>query len=243
MFRQSPRQPALTRRAFRLFSAWHDQSMGKASRRRAENRTKTTMRPVRPPVITRPLTQGDLPQVMPLLKDVIVQDTAQALAIYLEEPSTANRFPAAFVAELDRQVVGVVAGVGANLQLPRLEVPPEQAAQRIGLLDILAVHPGHQGSGIGALLCDLLLESFRERGTRLVLARVASGRRDLVPVYNRWGWSMGNPSAGVAVQVGSQPLALMEDPGTRIAWKALASGVRLSPSGLRGQPPVVSGVF
>ncbi len=118
----------------------------------------------------------------------------------------------------------------------------EDIVQRIGLLDVLAVHPDHRRTGVGALLRDQILDRFRDVGHRLVMAKLAAGRQDLVPIYAAWGWSVGNPGAGVAIQIGSEPLALAEDPATRVAWTALAPEVRLDPSLLPGVP-LVTGVF
>jgi hypothetical protein len=48
------------------------------------------------------------------------------------------------VAEVDGEVVGVVAGAGIRLLLPGLQVSGEEITRRIGLLDVLAVHPDHR---------------------------------------------------------------------------------------------------
>ncbi|SEB60542.1 Acetyltransferase (GNAT) family protein [Streptomyces sp. PAN_FS17] len=154
----------------------------------------------------------------------------------------ANRFGTGLVAEADGQILGVIAGAGIGLSLPGLEVTEEEITRRIALLDVLAVHPDHRRQGIGALLRNALLDHFRRAGHRLVLAKLAAGRRDLVPVYSGWGWTVGNPGAGVAVELGPDPVVLAEDPTTRVAWIALAPGVSLNSSVVPGAL-VVSGAF
>ncbi|MQY40252.1 hypothetical protein SRB17_82830 [Streptomyces sp. RB17] len=190
----------------------------------------------------RPLTRADLDQVMHLLEGVIEPSDPGQLDPYLSAPSAANRFGSGLVAEDHGKVVGVVAGAGIKLTVAGLEVSEEEITQRIGLLDVLAVHPGHRRTGVGSLLRDHLLDRLRDVGHCLVMANLAVGRRDLVPIYAAWGWTVGNPGAGIAIQIGSEPLALAEDPGTRVAWTALAPEVRLDSTLLPGAS-IVAGVF
>lgn len=177
----------------------------------------------------RPLARPDFPPVLDLLQDVIEPQSTQKLDWYLEEASADNRFAVALVAEIAGAVVGVAAGAEISLGLPGLQVSEEEIARRICLLDVLAIHPEHRRRGLGGLLVRTLLDQFREAGSRVVMTKLAAGRHDLVPVYTRWGWSVGLPGAGLPVAVGPDPLVIGEDPAVRTAWKPLVSGVRLSP--------------
>ncbi|MGP4004445.1 GNAT family N-acetyltransferase [Streptomyces sp. 8N706] len=179
---------------------------------------------------------------MQLLQGVIEQDNPETLDLYLSEPSPVNRFGVGLVAEADEEVVGVVAGAGIGVLLPGLQVSEQEIARRIGLLDVLAVHPDHRRRGMGALLCNSLLNRFRDGGHRLVVAKLATGRRDLIPIYSGWGWNVGNPGAGVAVEIGPHQVVIAEDPAARTAWTALAPQVRPIPSGVPGVS-VVTGMF
>ncbi|MGW6099797.1 GNAT family N-acetyltransferase [Streptomyces sp. NPDC055157] len=173
---------------------------------------------------------------------MVTQDTPEPLNLYLSTPSAANRFGLGLVAEVDGEVVGVVAGAGIRVIMPSLKVSEEDITRRIGLLDVLAVHPDHRHQGVGTLLCNSLLDHFRAVGHRLVVAKLAAGRHDLVPIYSGWGWSVGNPGAGVAVEIDPRPVVIAEDPAARTAWTALASGVRPIASGIPGVS-IVTGIF
>jgi hypothetical protein len=74
------------------------------------------------------------------------------------------------------------------------------------------------------------------------MAKLAAGRRDLVPIYSAWGWNVGHPNAGVAVALGPDPVVLAEEPATRVAWTTLDPRVHQSRSLVPGTP-VVAGVF
>ncbi|MGQ4389068.1 GNAT family N-acetyltransferase [Streptomyces sp. SAS_270] len=179
---------------------------------------------------------------MPLLHGVIAQDDPEELGLYRLAPSPASRFAAGLVAQANGQVVGVAAGAGISLALPGLQVSDEEITRRIALLDVIAVHPDHRRRGIGPLLRDALLDHFRAVGHRLVMAKLAAGRRDLVPIYSAWGWKVGHPNEGVAVALGPDPVVLAEEPATRVAWTGIDPHVRqdlfLVPGTL-----VVAGVF
>ncbi|MER6616321.1 GNAT family N-acetyltransferase [Streptomyces xantholiticus] len=215
--------------------------MGKASRRRAEHRARMAAPKTVSPVV-RPLSHADLPQAMHLLHGVVEQNDPKALDLYLSEPSPANRFGLGLVAEVDEEVVGVVAGAGIRVLLPGLRVSGDEITRRIGLLDVVAVHPDHRRKGIGTLLCDSLLDGFRRAGHRLVVTKLAAGRHDLVPIYSAWGWRVGEPGAGVAVEIGPHQVVIAEDLSARTAWTALTTKVRPIPSGLPGVS-VVTGMF
>ncbi|MFF2438777.1 GNAT family N-acetyltransferase [Streptomyces sp. NPDC058107] len=151
--------------------------MGKASRRRAEHRARSATQKTVAAVV-RPLARADLTRAMRLLEDVVTQDTPEPLNLYLSTPSAANRFGLGLVAEVDGEVVGVVAGAGIRVIVPGLKVSEEEIARRIGLLDVLAVRPDHRRKGVGTLLCNSLLDHFRTVGHRLVVAKLAAGRHD-----------------------------------------------------------------
>ncbi|MGW6318957.1 GNAT family N-acetyltransferase [Streptomyces sp. NPDC055099] len=188
------------------------------------------------------MTHADLTRAMQLLQDAVEPQDPDVLSLYLSDPSPSNRFGAGLVAEVEGEVVGVVAGAGIRLPLAGLQVSPEEIARRIGLLDVLAVDRGHRRQGIGALLCDSLVTQFQDGGHRLMVAKLATGRHDLVPLYTSWGWKIGKPGAGVAVEIGPHHLAIAEDPSTRTAWAALAPQVRPIPSGAPGIS-VLTGMF
>ncbi|KDN74807.1 hypothetical protein DF19_27355 [Streptomyces olindensis] len=181
-------------------------------------------------------------QIMPLLNGVVQQDDPHKLDLYLSEPSPGNRFGTGLVAEADGQVIGFAAGAGIGLSLPGLQVSGEEIARRIALLDVIAVHPDHRRKGVGTALRDALLDHFREAGHRLVMAKLAAGRTDLVPIYSGWGWTVGNPGAGLPVALGPDPVVLAEEPTIRVAWTALAPQVRVDPSVVPGAL-VVAGAF
>ncbi|MGW2355160.1 GNAT family N-acetyltransferase [Actinacidiphila glaucinigra] len=176
------------------------------------------------------------------MQGTIEQEDPEVLGMYLAEPSLANRFGTGLVAEVDGRVVGVVAGAGVHLPISGLQVSADEIAQRIGLLDVLAVDSDHRRLGIGALLCDSLLTSFQDRGYRLMLTKLAAGRHDLVPLYSGWGWNVGEVGAGVAVEIGPHQLVIAEDPAARTAWARLSAKVRLTPS-IVPNISVVSGMF
>ncbi|MFF4675064.1 GNAT family N-acetyltransferase [Streptomyces sp. NPDC001279] len=215
-------------------------AMGKASRRRAEHRARSTT--PKTAAIIRPLVHADLTQVMYLLQEVVQQRDPEALSLYLSDPSPANRFGTGLVAEDGGRIVGVVAGAGIRLDMPGLQVSEDEIARRIALLDVLAVEPGHRRQGIGALLHDSLLTYFQDLRHRLVLTKLAAGRSDLVPRYSRWRWNVGNVGAGVAVAIGPDHLVLAEDPAVRTAWFPLTPQVRSTLSGFPGIS-VVTGAF
>lgn len=181
---------------------------------------------------------------MPLLRGVTNQRDAENLELYLSEPSPANRFGVGLVAEADGMVVGWGAGAGIGVVMPGLDVSEGEIARRIALLDLLAVHPDHQKRGVGSLLSTTLLDldRFKDMGQRLVVAKLANGRRDLIPIYSGWGWNVGNPGAGLAVNLGSYPVVIAEDPAARIAWRALSSRVRPISTRVPGEV-IVSGMF
>lgn len=181
-------------------------------------------------------------RVMELLRDTIEQKDPEALSLYLSDPSPANRFGMGLVAEVDGKVVGVAAGAGIGLRLPGLEVPEEEIARKIGILDVLAVDPDHRRQGIGALMCDSLVTQFQDRGHALMLAQLANGKHDLVSLYENWGWTVGAMGAGLAVEIGPHQLVIAEDPATRTAWAPLNARVRMVP-GPMPWIPVVSGMF
>ncbi|MFI0990596.1 GNAT family N-acetyltransferase [Streptomyces exfoliatus] len=179
---------------------------------------------------------------MHLLQDAVEQQDPESLSLYLSEPSPANRFGVGLVAEVDGEVVGVVAGAGIRLPLSGLAVSGEEIARRIGLLDVLAVDPGHRRQGIGALLCDSLATLLQDGGHRLMVTKLAAGRHDLVPLYTSWGWKVGNPGEGVAVEIGPHHVVIAEDPSARTAWAALTPQVRPVPSRLPGVS-ILTGMF
>ncbi|WP_307680656.1 hypothetical protein [Streptomyces sp. V4I2] len=74
------------------------------------------------------------------------------------------------------------------------------------------------------------------------MAKLAAGRRELVPLYSGWGWNVGHPNAGVAVALGPDPVVLAEELATRVAWTALDPQVHQELSIVPGTP-VVTGVF
>ncbi|MGW1154841.1 GNAT family N-acetyltransferase [Streptomyces rubiginosohelvolus] len=165
---------------------------------------------------------------------------SQNLDLHFAKLSTDNQFATCLVAERQGAVVGVAGGAGLNLTLEELGVTKVEIARRIRLLDFLAVRPTDRGAGLGTLLTTTLLDRFRSNGARLVVAHLAAGRHDLVPVYTAWGWTIGPRGAGLPIQIGSDPLVIGDAPTLRGAWKALAPGVRAtSLPGIR--VPVVTG--
>lgn len=181
-------------------------------------------------------------RVMELLAEAIEQTEPEALSLYLTEPSATNRFGIGLVAEVDGKVVGIAVGAGIVLGLPELEVPEEEVTRRIGILDVLAVDPGHRRQGIGALLVDTLVATFQDGGHTLMLAQLAAGKHDLVPLYEGWGWTVGAVGAGLAIEIGIDQLVIAEDPDTRTAWAPLTARVHTVP-GPMPWIPVVSGMF
>lgn len=171
---------------------------------------------------------------MELLRDVVGYQDPEVLSLYLSEPSPENRFGVGLVAEVDDEVVGVVAGAGVVLPFTGLAVPADEITRRIGILDVLGVDPGHRRQGIGARLCDSLVTQFQDEGWSLMVTKLAAGRHDLVPLYTGWGWKVENPGAGVVVQIGPATLAITEDPDARTAWAPLTSQVRQIPSQIPG---------
>lgn len=145
------------------------------------------------------------------------------------------RFGAGLVATDNGKVIGVIAGAGIQIDLPGPQVSEEEIATCIGLLDVLAVHPDHRRTGMGALLRDHLLEHFRNVDHRLVIANMAAGRADLVTIHTGWGWTVGNPGSGLAVAIGPDPLALAEAPSTRVRTPAIACSEASA-----DQPPLVA---
>ncbi|GAA2640955.1 GNAT family N-acetyltransferase [Streptomyces vastus] len=164
------------------------------------------------------------------------------LDLYLEAPSPANRYGIGLAAEEDGEVVGAACGAGIALGLAGMPISEEEVQHRIGLVDFLTVHVEHRRQGLGARLHDALLNGLRDSGHRLVLGKMAADRRDLVPVYTHWGWSVGARGAGVVVDFLGDPIALAEEPTLRVAWKSLTPGVHLAPLGRLGVP-AVTGVF
>ncbi|MEU2120133.1 hypothetical protein ABZ567_31875 [Streptomyces sp. NPDC016459] len=64
--------------------------MDEGSRRQAERPDPSTTAKGSP--VLRPLRSADMGRVMDLLKDTIEQTDAEALGLYLSEPSPTNRF-------------------------------------------------------------------------------------------------------------------------------------------------------
>ncbi|MEV6012613.1 GNAT family N-acetyltransferase [Streptomyces sp. NPDC051976] len=177
-----------------------------------------------------------------LLSGTVEVRSLRDLDLYLETPSSANRYGLGLVAESNGEIVGAACGAGIALSLPGLPVSEEEVKRRIGLIDFLTVRLDHRRQGLGRRLHHTLLDGFRASGHRLALGKMAAGRRDLVPMYTHWGWSIGARGAGVTIEFESEPLALAEDPELRVAWKALMPDVRYRSFGGLGVP-VVTGVF
>lgn len=77
--------------------------------------------------------------------------------------------------------------------------------------------PGHRRQGIGTLLVDTLVTTFQDGGHTLMLAQLAAGKHDLVPLYEGWGWTVGAVGAGLAIEIGPDQLVIADDPDTRTA--------------------------
>lgn len=211
--------------------------MGRASRLKAERRARRTA----PKPTIRTMAAKDLATATTLLQGVV--ENSKGLETYLPDgPLRENQFCVGLVAEQEGKVLGVIAGKGVMLSLDNLPVSQEEVVRRVALLDLLAVHPDHHGLGFGTLLHNAMVERFRTSGHRVMMANLASGRRDLLPIYRKWGWNVGEQGAGIAIEIGTGPIALAEDAATRVAWQALSPEVRaVLYDGFK--PPVVTGVF
>jgi ribosomal protein S18 acetylase RimI-like enzyme len=59
-----------------------------------------------------------------------------------------------------------------------------------GYFGMLAVHPGHQGSGLGRALIEAAEEHCREAGCDLMDLSVVNLREELFPWYERLGYAV-----------------------------------------------------
>lgn len=133
------------------------------------------------------------------------------------EPSADNGFALGTAATLEGALVGVVLAQGVRLDMP------VDLSTDLALLDAIAVAEDSRGQGIGSRLLGDTTCRFRSLGHRGMIAKLAAGRRDLIPFYTKAGWSLGLPGAGVVVHSEQGPICLAEDPRVRIARKALTN--------------------
>lgn len=217
---------------------WHDPAHGTSIT--PEGRTPCVES--RPRTHFRQLETRDLEIATRLLSDTVHGSQLQKAESYLPHRRADDDRPRVGLVAEEDEVVGVAAGAGVKLSLNGLAVSPDEITRRIVLLDFLAVAPSHRRRGVGSLLHNAFLNEFAGSGHRLVFAHIAAARTDLLPIYRRWGWTIRARGAGIAVQIGAEPVVLGEDPATRVAWRALDPGIG-SAFHTGAAEPVLTGVF
>ncbi|MFE5923562.1 GNAT family N-acetyltransferase [Streptomyces sp. NPDC056468] len=192
-------------------------------------------------VMVRRMIRDDVPTVMELCKEAAEPFPAEKLGDHFDTPTFENQFAMGLVAESDGEVIAVAAGAALAMGLDGLSVSREMITRRMALLDVLAVRANRRGEGLGRRLAETFIEWYQERAFRIVIANIAPGRRDLVSLYEHWGWHVGAAGAGLAIQIGQDPVLINEEP-TRTAWIPLSPEVRPSLSIFPGVS-VVTGIF
>lgn len=151
----------------------------------------------------------------------------EKFAAYLRSPGPDVSFARGLMGEVGSQPAAVALALNKSFHLPGLDLTEDLIRRRLLGLDALGVRPELRGRGIGRALAQMVIDEGRAAGYRLLIADLAADRQDLVHIYTRWGWSVGDRGTGVAVWCAGEPVALNENPDTRAAWLPLHPSVRM----------------
>ncbi|MFH8386963.1 GNAT family N-acetyltransferase [Kitasatospora sp. NPDC018058] len=211
--------------------------MGKASRRRAENRsTGSEGRRARSRV--RPAGPADAERVQQLMELVEWSDPSMPsrMAAALRQgyrPQTPGLYVALVAEDADGLVAGALtAGPPMDFAAGSGAVGPgyrDLVARRIVDLEAVAVDSERRGRGLGAELIDAAVNQFRHSGYRLMTGSFQASRGYLAPYYERRGFTVleaGEPLVLAASGIGGAAWPATSD--MRQMWQGIVPGVALA---------------
>ncbi len=99
------------------------------------------------------------------------------------------QFPGGFLVAEDEEgeIVGFVYGYFKDVPEDVLE---RWKVGKVAQVELIAVHPGHRGKGVGRKLLSKLLERFREAGADMVLVNCPTSAVEAKGLYEEMGFDV-----------------------------------------------------
>ena len=126
----------------------------------------------------RKIGADNLPEMV-AIQEAILQKKVSKKWIQMVEVRLRKQGTVGFVASLDHRVVGFIIG----------EIKGESfGLEQSGWIEVVGVHPGHMGTGIGRILAEKLFEFFEKKGIRDIYTTVRWDAGDMLSFFKAIGF-------------------------------------------------------
>jgi ribosomal protein S18 acetylase RimI-like enzyme len=113
------------------------------------------------------------------IQEAILQKKVSKKWIQMVEARLKKQQAVGFVASKDGRVVGFIIG----------EIKGESfGLEQSGWIEVVGVHPGHMGTGIGRILAEKLFEFFEKKGIRDIHTTVRWDAGDMLSFFKAIGF-------------------------------------------------------
>jgi len=129
-------------------------------------------------IATRKYRADDVPQIV-AIQEALIKKKVSKKWVLMVENHLQRQEGIGFVALKDNRVVGFIIGEikGAGFGI-----------EQSGWIEVVGVHPGHMGIGIGQALATGLLKSFRKKGIRDIYTAVRWDAVDMLSFFKSLGF-------------------------------------------------------
>jgi ribosomal protein S18 acetylase RimI-like enzyme len=116
---------------------------------------------------------------MVAIQEAILQKKVSKKWVQMVEVSLKKQEIVGFVASMDDRLVGFIIG----------EIKGESfGLEQSGWIEVVGVHPGHMGTGIGRILAEKLFEFFEKKGIRDIYTTVRWDAGDMLSFFKAIGF-------------------------------------------------------
>jgi ribosomal protein S18 acetylase RimI-like enzyme len=126
----------------------------------------------------RKIGADNIPEIV-AIQEAILQKKVSKKWIHMVEVRLKKQEAVGFVASMEGRVLGFIIG----------EIKGESfGLEQSGWIEVVGVHPGHMGIGIGRILAEKLFEVFQKKGIRDIYTTVRWDAGDMLSFFKAIGF-------------------------------------------------------